>query len=69
MSLNVNETQHQVTLSKGFWLADTTVTQALWESVIGNNPSDFKRIALTMAGGRYQLERLSGFYPKTKSAG
>ncbi|MEZ5478712.1 MAG: SUMF1/EgtB/PvdO family nonheme iron enzyme [Thiolinea sp.] len=37
-----DETQHQVTLSKGFWLADTTVTQALWESVMGNNPSHFK---------------------------
>jgi hypothetical protein len=25
-----DETQHEVTLSKGFWLADTCVTQALW---------------------------------------
>lgn len=37
-----NETQHEVTLSQGFWIADTTVTQALWEAVVGNNPSDFK---------------------------
>jgi formylglycine-generating enzyme required for sulfatase activity len=36
------ETQHEVTLSKGFWVADTTVTQALWEAVMGENPSDFK---------------------------
>jgi hypothetical protein len=40
-----------VTLSKGFWLADTSVTQALWEAVTGENPSGFKltllRIALT----------------------
>lgn len=36
------ENQHEVTLSKGFWLADTTVTQALWEAVMGENPSDFK---------------------------
>jgi formylglycine-generating enzyme required for sulfatase activity len=37
-----DETQHKVTLSKGFWLADTTVTQALWEAVMGENPSRFK---------------------------
>jgi tetratricopeptide (TPR) repeat protein len=33
---------HQVTLSKGFWMLETEVTQAMWESVMGNNPSDFK---------------------------
>ncbi len=37
-----SETQHQVTLSQGFWLADTTVTQAFWQAVMGNNPSNFK---------------------------
>jgi formylglycine-generating enzyme required for sulfatase activity len=37
-----NETQHQVTLTEGFWLAKTTVTQALWEVVMGDNPSQFK---------------------------
>ena len=35
------EIQHQVTLTQGFWLADTTVTQALWQAVMGNNPSYF----------------------------
>jgi formylglycine-generating enzyme required for sulfatase activity len=37
-----NETQHEVTLTQGFWFADTTVTQALWEAVMGENPSRFK---------------------------
>ena len=37
-----DELQHQVTLTQGFWLADTTVTQALWEAVMGDNPSHFK---------------------------
>ena len=36
-----SETQHQVTLTQGFWLADTTVTQAQWLAVMGNNPSHF----------------------------
>lgn len=36
--------QHEVTISRGFWLADTPCTQALWEAVMGkaHNPSRFK---------------------------
>jgi len=41
-SFGTDETQHEVTLNKGFWIADTTVTQALWMVVMGNNPSRFK---------------------------
>ncbi len=37
-----DETQHRVTLTKGFWLGKYEVTQAQWQSVMGNNPSDFK---------------------------
>ncbi|WP_295388050.1 formylglycine-generating enzyme family protein [uncultured Thiodictyon sp.] len=36
------ERRHEVTLTQGFWLADTTCTQALWEAVMGDNPSRFK---------------------------
>ncbi|MEO9967938.1 MAG: formylglycine-generating enzyme family protein [Reichenbachiella sp.] len=35
----LNEQQHNVTLSKGFWIAKTEVTQQQWEAVMGNNPS------------------------------
>jgi formylglycine-generating enzyme required for sulfatase activity len=35
------ETLHRVLLSQGFWLADTACTQALWEAVLGKNPSGF----------------------------
>ena len=37
-----NEQQHQVILSQGFWLGETAVTQALWQAVMGENPSRFK---------------------------
>ena len=30
---------HRVTLTRGFWLAETEVTQRQWRSVMGNNPS------------------------------
>jgi formylglycine-generating enzyme required for sulfatase activity len=33
---------HEVRLTKGFWLGDTPVTQALWTAAMGNNPSHFK---------------------------
>ncbi|MDO4583372.1 MAG: SUMF1/EgtB/PvdO family nonheme iron enzyme [Planctomycetia bacterium] len=36
------ETQHRVRLTKGFWMLETEVTQAMWESVMGDNPSNFK---------------------------
>ena len=34
--------QHEVTLTQGFWLADTPCTQALWQAVMGENPSRFR---------------------------
>ena len=37
-----NEVQHEVTLSRGYWLADTACTQAFWQAVMGENPSEFK---------------------------
>ncbi len=35
------EVQHQVTLTKGYWLADSECTQALWQAIMGANPSHF----------------------------
>lgn len=34
--------QHEVIISKGFWLAETPVTQSQWQAVMGTNPSYFK---------------------------
>jgi formylglycine-generating enzyme required for sulfatase activity len=36
------EDQVKVTLSKGFWMGKTEVTQAQWQAVMGENPSNFK---------------------------
>ncbi len=33
---------HQVTLTKDYYIGQTEVTQALWQAVMGNNPSEFK---------------------------
>ncbi|MCC6922346.1 MAG: formylglycine-generating enzyme family protein [Nitrosomonas sp.] len=36
-----NETQHQVNLTQGYWLADTACTKELWEAVKHLNPNIF----------------------------
>jgi formylglycine-generating enzyme len=36
-----DETEHEVTLTRGFWLAETACTQAPWRAVTGENPSRF----------------------------
>ncbi|MBM3902954.1 MAG: formylglycine-generating enzyme family protein [Verrucomicrobia bacterium] len=40
---NDDETPHEVTLSKGFWMGRCEVTQAEYAFVMGTNPSHFNR--------------------------
>lgn len=35
-----DEALHQVKLTRGFWMLETEVTQEMWESVTGTNPSN-----------------------------
>jgi len=51
-SFGHDESLHRVTLTEGYWLADTVCTQALWEAVLGENPSRFK-------GAQRPVERVS----------
>jgi formylglycine-generating enzyme len=37
-----SELQHEVELTVGYWMGDTACTQALWEAVMGSNPSHFQ---------------------------
>lgn len=37
-----DERQHSVTLTRGYWLAETACTQALWRAVMPKNPSQFR---------------------------
>ncbi|GHT09615.1 hypothetical protein FACS1894170_00400 [Planctomycetales bacterium] len=46
------ETRHQVTLTRGFWLGETAVTQEQWEAVMGDNPSIFH-------GAKLPVQRVS----------
>ncbi|MDO4583375.1 MAG: SUMF1/EgtB/PvdO family nonheme iron enzyme [Planctomycetia bacterium] len=47
------EKDHTVRLTKGFWMLETEVTQRMWKSVMGENPSGFSN-----AG--YRKDEVSG---------
>ena len=56
--------QHEVTLTKAFWLGQCPITQAQWEAVMGNNPSNFKGEQLPVENVSWEdcqqfLERLN----------
>jgi formylglycine-generating enzyme required for sulfatase activity len=40
---NSRESEPRRVVVAGFWLADTPCTQALWQAVMGKNPSDFRK--------------------------
>ena len=58
---NTNETQHKVTLTKGFYMGVYTVTQDEWLAVMGNNPEPFQG-RKEPAGGNGLVERLPGVH-------
>jgi sulfatase modifying factor 1 len=63
------ETLHEVRLSKGFWLADTVVTQELWQFVMrSDNPAKFQGHELPVENVswlevQHFLQRLNAMVP------
>jgi formylglycine-generating enzyme required for sulfatase activity len=49
-----DERHHKVTLTKGYWLQATEVTQGQWQELMGNNPSRFNG-----AGKDFPVENIS----------
>lgn len=41
LGFDVDETQHEVKISKGFWMLQSEVTQEMYASITGTNPSYF----------------------------
>jgi len=63
-----DETQHRVTLTRGYWLAETACSQAFWEAVTGENPSHFRGDDLPIEQVSWEdvgsfLETLNGLRP------
>ena len=55
-----DERRHQVTLTKGFWMSKTPVTQVQWVAVMGDNPSLFKGDSLPVE--TLQWDSAQAFY-------
>ncbi len=51
--------QHDVTLTRGFWLMQHPVTQRQWQAVMGNNPSRFQGAAPSPGGPDHPVEQVS----------
>lgn len=51
----INETQHDVTLTNGFWTLETEVTQAMWQAGYGFEPE-----LLLFVGQRFEEGERSG---------
>ena len=47
-----DERQHQVTLTRGFWMQETPLTQEMWAAVMGGRSGSFR-------GDNHPVERLS----------
>ncbi len=59
-----NELQHAVTLTQGFWLGETAVTQALWQVVMGDNPSYFKSESEALPVEQVSWDDCQAFFEK-----
>ena len=66
-----NETQHEVTLTKPFYMGKYEVTQDQWEAVMGNNPSiktKGAKLPVTDVSWNECLEFINKFNEKTNSS-
>ena len=56
---DTDELQHEVTLSKDFYLGVTEVTQAQYEKVMGKNPSYFQGVEVQGGSSQHPVEMVS----------
>lgn len=47
------QNRHKVKISRGFWMQESPISQGMWKSVMGNNPS------LSLGSERLPVERVS----------
>ena len=60
---STNETQHEVTLTKGYWLGKYEVKQTQWEKVMNYNPSYYnganRPVEVTVKDAKYFCRKLT----------
>jgi formylglycine-generating enzyme required for sulfatase activity len=62
-----DERQHRVTLTEGFYIQTTEVTQGQWRSIMGNNPSKFKNCGDDCPVEMVSWKDVQGFIEKLNS--
>ncbi len=65
---SASEELHLVTLTRGYWLADTPVTQALWEAVMGEGTSPSRFQSPDRPVEQMSFEDLAGFVSRLHAA-
>jgi formylglycine-generating enzyme required for sulfatase activity len=65
---NSDETQHQVTLTKGYYMQTTEITQGQWKAVIGSNPSYFSSCGDNCPVEQVSWDDLQNFISKLNQA-
>ena len=61
---DIDESQHQVTLSRPFYMQTTEVTQGQWQAVMGSNTSHFSTCGLNCPVERVSWEEALDFIDK-----
>ena len=64
-----DETQHQVTLTQGFYMQTTEVTQGQWRAVMGTNPSHFSSCGFNCPVERVSWEDVQAFVSQLNTKG
>lgn len=62
-----NERQHQVTLTQGFYMQTTEVTQGQWEQLMGSNPSFFQNCGQDCPVEQVSWQDVQAFISKLNS--
>jgi formylglycine-generating enzyme required for sulfatase activity len=64
-----DERQHRVTLTKGFYMQTTEVTQDQWKAVMGDNPSGFKKCGDNCPVEKVSWDEVQDFIQKLNQKG
>ena len=64
-----DETQHQVTLTQGFYMQTTEITQGQWKTVMGTNPSYFTSCGINCPVEQVSWDDVQTFISKMNQRG
>ena len=54
-----NELRHRASISRGFWMLESPITQEMWQTTMGDNPSYFRKGGLFSSHKKHPVEQVS----------